>query len=84
MNKLLKLILLSFVLFSCSSGDKKEQIPDNNSYEHNSSGFWSSMEYKIVTKEIDHCEYIIIFGVEGRNIIHKENCKNPEHNLDCK
>lgn len=82
MKNLLKLILISFVLFSCSSGNN-EQIKDNYSYEHNA-GIWTSIEYKILVKEIDQCEYIIIFGSEGRNIIHKENCKNPEHRLDCK
>lgn len=82
MNKLFKVILLSFVLISCSRGNN-EQIKNNNSYE-NSSGMWYSMEYKTIIKEIDNCEYIIIFGVGGRNIIHKENCKNSEHRLDCK
>lgn len=82
MKNLVKLILISFVLFSCSSGNN-EQIKENFSYEH-SGGIWTSLEYKIAVKEIDQCEYIIIFGSEGRNIIHKENCKNPEHSLDCK
>ena len=70
-----KLILLSFIitlLISCESSN----TPDINNYEHLNNNVWFTMEYKIEQKTIDSCEYIIIFGVEGRNIIHKANCKN--------
>lgn len=30
--------------------------------------------------EIDGCEYVIINGANGRDIEHKFNCKNEEHN----
>jgi hypothetical protein len=48
------------------------------SYEH-TDGIWLSTEYAIEQKTIDSCEYIIVFGQRGRNIIHKANCKNSFH-----
>lgn len=47
-------------------------------YEHKGA-MWNGIEYKIVEKTIDSCEYIIIFGSGSRNIIHKANCSNPCH-----
>lgn len=37
---------------------------------------------RLKKKTIDSCQYIIIFGSEGRNIIHKANCKNTQHIYD--
>jgi hypothetical protein len=48
------------------------------SYEH-TGGLWLSTEYSIDQKTIDSCEYIIVFGQQGRSIIHKANCKNSFH-----
>lgn len=66
-------MFILFILLSCSIEDKK-----TGSYENDNTN-WSSMEYMIEEKTIDDCEYIIIFGVDGRNIIHKANCRNSFH-----
>lgn len=58
--------------------DNKSEPSDKWDFEYDG-GVWSSMEYIIEEREIDSCQYIIIFGVEGRNIIHKANCRNPFH-----
>lgn len=67
-----KLILLIPLLYSCSSEDETK----NGYFENTNNGIWGSVEYRIEQKIIDSCEYIIIFGAEGRSIIHKANCKN--------
>mgnify|MGYP000163741544 CR=1 FL=1 len=90
MKQLFALSIL-LTLFSCSSDlDKKiektvknaerQDSLKNGAYEHTEAGvFWGSMDYKIEERIIDSCEYIIIFGTEGRNIIHKANCNNSFH-----
>lgn len=80
MKKILTIcsVSLLFLLFILSCSFNSSQTPENYSYEHNG-GVWSSMDYKIEQKTIDSCEYIIIFGDKGRNIIHKANCKNSFH-----
>jgi hypothetical protein len=72
--------MLAAGVSSCniSSGETKNETPKNVSYEH-TKGMWGSMDYQIEQKTIDSCEYIIIFGSEGRNIIHKANCRNTVH-----
>jgi hypothetical protein len=72
--------MLAAGVSSCniSSGETKNETPKNVSYEH-TEGLWGSMDYQIEQKTIDSCEYIIIFGSEGRNIIHKANCRNTVH-----
>lgn len=67
---------MSFIMISCSIEGEKA-----GSYENDNSN-WSSMEYMIEEKTIDDCEYIIIFGVDGRNIIHKANCTNSFHSCN--
>jgi hypothetical protein len=65
---------------SCSNvGEESEKHAEVVSYEH-SSGTWYVVEYQIIEKTIDSCQYIIIFGTDGRNIIHKANCRNKFHN----
>ena len=73
-------ILLATGIFSCTSSDSNNisRTPTESYYEYNG-GVWSSMEYGIDEKTIDECEYIIIFGSQGRNIIHKANCGNSFH-----
>jgi len=72
--------MLAAGVSSCniSSGENKNETPKNISYEH-TGGVWGSLDYRIEQKTIDSCEYIIIFGSEGRNIIHKANCRNSVH-----
>lgn len=72
--------MLAAGVSSCnvSGGETKNETPKNVSYEH-TEGMWRSMNYQIGQKTIDSCEYIIIFGSEGRNIIHKANCINAVH-----
>ena len=86
MKKILTVTLLALSV-SCSQQDGKNSsttpakdtiVEKPYSYEY-SSGVWGSMEYMIAERTIDSCEYIIIFGPEGRNIIHKANCNNPFH-----
>ena len=62
---------------SCGTPDDAGSV-DKGSYEYDG-GVWHPTEYAIEEVEIDYCEYIIIFGVDGRNIIHKANCKNSYH-----
>jgi hypothetical protein len=70
--------ILILINFSCSETEK-ENIPLKDGYFEYKGGAWSSTEYNIEEKTIDSCQYIIIFGSEGRNIIHKANCKNLQH-----
>ena len=88
MKKILTVTLLMLSV-SCAQQDSRNPstttVPAKDtivekpySYEH-SSGMWSSIDYMITERTIDSCEYIIIFGSEGRNIIHKANCNNPFH-----
>lgn len=72
---------MSFTLQSCAKYDEKtgEESILNDGYFEYDGGSWSSIEYKIEEKTIDSCEYIIIFGSENRNIIHKANCRNSFH-----
>lgn len=83
--KNLKIVLISIlafcVLVACAPNNNGEtNTPDSSvgKYEYDGGG-WSSMEYKVEEKVIDSCEYIIIFGSDGRDIIHKANCNNPFH-----
>lgn len=62
-----------------SGGETKNEAPPKDGYFEYDGGIWSSMEYKIEERTIDSCQYIIIFGSEGRNIIHKANCRNAVH-----
>ena len=81
MKKLFVLTLISLLLISCSQSGRRERHEANRqpgSHEY-TGGIWSSMNYAIEEKTIDSCEYIIIYGSEGRNIIHKANCRNPFH-----
>ncbi len=80
--KLLNIIftlLLIITISSCSNEKSTKNKPTEDGYFEYNNSIWSSMEYKIEQKTIDSCEYIIIFGVEGRNIIHKANCNNKYH-----
>lgn len=73
--------ILLAVFSSCnvsSEEPKNQQQIKIGDYEY-TSGLWNSMYYKIQERTIDSCQYIIIFGVEGRNIIHKANCRNTNH-----
>ena len=55
-----------------------DSVQTDNEYEYGG-GIWNTQSYLIEEKVIDSCEYIIIFGIEGLNIIHKANCNNPFH-----
>lgn len=73
--------MLAAGVSSCavSSEETKNEEPiKDGSFEYNG-GMWDSMEYRIEERTIDSCQYIIIFGAEGRNIIHKANCRNAVH-----
>lgn len=81
-------ILLVISIFSCSTRnseiknseiEKDNKVETTGHYEYKE-GLWGVIKYKIEEKTIDECEYIIIFGSEGRNIIHKANCSNSFHN----
>jgi hypothetical protein len=74
--------LLTIGVSSCNSGSEEtESEPLKDGYFVHKKGMWSGMQYKIEETTIDSCEYIIIFGIDGRNIIHKANCKNTAHDL---
>lgn len=75
--KNLNLICLSLIVIttSCSNTNSKDAP---SSAEH-TSGIWGYIDYGIEEKTIDSCQYIIIFGSHGRDIIHKSNCKNKFH-----
>jgi hypothetical protein len=78
----MKLLILSVALTLLSCSQEKQSTATTptitKSYEYD--GGWGSMTYAIAEKTIDSCEYIIIFGPDGRNIIHKANCNNTFHN----
>ena len=71
--------MLAAGVSSCNfSGGETKNETQKHVYEH-TGGLWSSLDYEIEQKTIDSCEYIIIFGSENRNIIHKANCRNSVH-----
>lgn len=73
--------MLMACVSSCniSSEETKNKEPLKDGYFEYKGGMWGSMEYKIEERTIDSCQYVIIFGSEGRNIIHKANCRNAIH-----
>ena len=73
--------MLAAGVSSCnvSTEEAKNEEPIKYGRFEYSGGVWSSVEYKIEERTIDSCQYIIIFGSEGRNIIHKANCRNAVH-----
>lgn len=73
--------MLSAGVSSCTvrSVETKNEEPIKDGYFEYDGGVWSTTEYKIEERTIDSCQYIIIFGSEGRNIIHKANCRNAVH-----
>lgn len=75
------LLIIIFLTTSCHvAKERKGEKQQDGQYEYeNSDKIWTSIDYKIEEKTIDSCKYIIIFGSEGRSIIHKENCDNPFH-----
>lgn len=72
--------MLMLCVYSCNSGEesKNETPPKDGDFEYDG-GMWRSIQYKIEERTIDSCQYIIIFGLESRNIIHKANCRNSGH-----
>lgn len=78
------IVLIGFILASLFDScnpkqeSEKNEIPPNGYFEYDG-GMWGSIEYKIEQVVIDNCEYIIIFGSDNRNIIHKANCINDIH-----
>lgn len=79
---LLTIVSVIIILFMLGRENSKasELTPENPEYPYEFDGtVWNSVEYKILEYRIDSCEYIIIIGVEGRNIIHKANCDNEFH-----
>lgn len=85
MKKIFIVIITLIILLSSCDRVKEELIlekananakPSSNHWEH-TGGIWGSVDYRIVEKTIDSCQYIIIFGTDSRNIIHKANCRNP-------
>lgn len=78
-KSLINILLIVFAFFTLVISFKScEGRANEKSYDlgDNYPSAWGSIEYKIEQKRIDSCEYIIIFGVEGRSIIHKANCDN--------
>lgn len=75
------LVNLAIGVSSCGvkAEETKKEEPIKDGYFEYKGGTWSSLEYKIEEKTIDSCQYIIIFGSESRNIIHKANCRNHKH-----
>lgn len=72
--------MLAAGVSSCNvSGVEAKNEPLKYGYFEHKDGIWSGIDYEIEEKTIDSCEYIIIFGSEGRNIIHKANCRNAVH-----
>lgn len=73
--------MLAAGVSSCTvrSEETKNEEPTKDGYFEYDGGMWSGIEYKIEERTIDSCQYIIIFGSGGRNIIHKANCKNAIH-----
>ena len=73
--------MLAAGVSSCNviSEESKNEAPPKDGYFEYDGGMWLSMEYKIEERTIDSCQYIVIFGSEGRNIIHKANCRNAVH-----
>jgi len=85
----MKTIILTFLVLVVISActvriPKEEENKPSTPYNYERSDtihdYWGSIEYQINEKTIDSCEYIIIFGIDGRDIIHKANCDNPFHN----
>jgi hypothetical protein len=80
------LFILFTILFFCSCNHidntrANGALSEQGHFEHKTGEVWASMDYKIEEKTIDSCEYIIIFGSEGRNIIHKQiNINHKENN----
>lgn len=76
--KILKILLLTVLLFSCVQGER-----DNirNGEQPSNSSMYSSVNYSITIKEIDGCEYIILDGSQKGDIEHKANCRNSEHDF---
>ena len=75
MRKLLLIVSLFMLLSSCSP----EEPTKYGGGAEFTGGMRGHVEYAITEKVIDSCEYIIIFGNDGRNIIHKANCENTFH-----
>ena len=69
----MKLILFSFLLFSCTIPDNEYRVKNRNEYraKHNS---------EIVV--IDGCEYVIIERGHGYGMAHKGNCKFCKKELE--
>ena len=73
--------LFGIIACNCNNEHTSKDVEKSTeySYEHTTGGFWGSVEFGIEQRTIDSCEYIIIFGPSGRNIIHKANCNNIYH-----
>jgi len=73
--------LLGIIACNCNNENTLKNVEKSTeySYKHTTGGLWRSVEFGIEQKTIDSCEYIIIFGLDGRNIIHKANCNNIYH-----
>ena len=85
MNKILTFISVCIVIAmlstsSCEnqSSETETEVESKTNYEY-TGGIWLSMEYALRERTIDSCEYIVIFGTQGTNIIHKANCDNQFH-----
>jgi len=68
------ILFIAIIIFNSCNNIENEKIEDG--YFEYKSGTWGSLEYKIEEKTIDSCEYIVIFGSNKANIIHKANCSN--------
>jgi len=79
----LGILVIGLLFTSCKSSDESHENVKQISSDHYeyTNGAWHSMEYRTTIKTIDECQYIILFGTDGRNIIHKENCNNKEFHL---
>lgn len=69
------------MLLRISNKPVEKSIKDGQ-YEHLTDDMWSSIDYRIEERKIDSCEYIIIYGTDSRNLIHKANCRNAFHKMN--
>ncbi len=80
------ILLLAALLFTiamaftcCTPNNNRTEPPKDEYYEYRG-GLWGDVEYKIQEKTIDSCQYLVVFGINSKNIIHKANCNNAFHN----
>ena len=72
--------LFGIIACNCNNEHTSKNVETNTKYGYEyTDGIWMRMNYALEQKTIDSCEYIIIFGTDGRSIVHKANCNNIYH-----